>query len=80
MTPREIAERLGEVQPARVEALALLLKLASGETDMVEFVGETARIEAAIESLLTHARQAQGIIAEVIECCSKPASHTPTGF
>jgi Asp/Glu/hydantoin racemase len=80
MTPRKLADQLGQVKPARVEALALLLKLTSGETPPEEFAGDTARIEAAIEALMTHARQAQGIIAEVIACRSKPASQTPTGF
>jgi len=80
MTPREIAERLAQVQPANVPALALLLALTSGTVTDEEYTAATASIETSVSALLAHAQQAVQIIGGILECSPQPASQTPSGF
>lgn len=80
MTPRELADQLAQVRPANVPALALLLKLTSGQMTDAEYAEATAEIETAVTALVSHAQVAVGIIGGVLACTPQPARQAPTGF
>lgn len=81
MTPADVIDRLLDLPPLRLEAIALFIQFQHDPpADETAVIALQLRIEAAVAQLDMHVRKTKGIVERCQRLQPSPSNTLPSGF